>query len=87
MTGRRSSLAVVRNPVLALPAMQTLLSMPEPTRLALADVLSDLRTAAAANAEYSWRKSKGPMAVYWKAVSVYSFHLARALKQGTGNDE
>ena len=35
---------------------------------------------AAVRAEQSWRKKKGPMAVYWKAVSVYAKHIGRALK-------
>lgn len=31
-------------------------------------------------AEKSWQKSKAPMAVYWKAVAAWSYHISRAIK-------
>jgi len=76
----RSSRPDVRNPVLALPAVKRLLALPEPSRHALRDCLVDLRKDAKSRAELSWKKSKGPMALYWKTISVYSGHLARALR-------
>lgn len=74
----------VRNPVLALPAYQRLVDLPEPARAALVAVLEDLAADAGARAETSWRKHKAPMAAYWKAVAVYARHVARALKRRQG---
>ena len=79
----RSNRAEVRNPVKALPAFARLQRLPAPAREALRDVLRDLATDAAARAEACWSKHKAPMAVYWKGVSVYANHLARALNTGT----
>jgi hypothetical protein len=75
----RSSLAIIRNPVLALPAAQAILAQPLDLRLALAALLMDLGADAAAKAQHSWRRHKAPMALYWKCVSVYARHIARAL--------
>lgn len=77
----RSSRAEVRNPVLALPGIATLMDLPAPMREAFAVVLMDLSVSAAEKAQSSWRRNKGPMAVYWKAVSVYAKHIARALRR------
>ena len=49
-------------------------------RAALRDALLDLRAEARENAELSWRRHKAPQAAYWKALSVYAGHLARALR-------
>lgn len=70
----------VRNPVLGLPAARSILALPAETRHALAALLMDLKRDAAERAAKSWRTHKAPMAVYWKAVSVYAGHLARVLK-------
>lgn len=72
----------VRNPLLALPAMEALLGLPEEQRRALAAVLVELGTQAHAKAELSWRQRKGPMAAYWRAVGVYAGHTARAIRRG-----
>ena len=37
---------------------------------------------AAQRAQKSWRTHKAPMALYWKAVSVYARHIARAIPRG-----
>ncbi|WP_428246763.1 hypothetical protein [Ferrovibrio sp.] len=71
---------ISQNPVLALPAVDRLRDLPPEVRSAVADILVDLGADAAAKAEYSWRKNKGPMAAYWKAVGVYSRHIARAIR-------
>lgn len=76
----RSSRPDVRNPVLRLPAARRLCALPESQRAALAAVLRDLAADARERAEKSWRTHKAPMAAYWKAVSVYAGHLARALR-------
>lgn len=89
----RSSRPVVRNPVLALPAAGRLAQLPASARDALADVLRDLSKDARERADKAWRTHKGPMAAYWRAVSVYARHIARAVEfkkvetQGGKTDE
>jgi hypothetical protein len=70
----------VRNPVLGLPAIEGVRALPADARAALRAVLLDIRTDAQARAQVSWRKHKAPMAAYWKVVSVYAGHLARAIR-------
>lgn len=77
---QRSNRADVRNPVLALPGMKRLLALPAPARHALRECLLDLRRDAKERAENCWRKHKAPMALYWKAVSVYAGHFSRVLR-------
>ena len=67
-----------RNPVLDLPAARRLEELPPEARAALRDVLLELADQANANAEEAWRRRKGPMAAYWRAVSTYAKHIARA---------
>jgi len=55
-------------------------SLPADSREALRDALLDLRKESLKKAEHSWKNHKGPMALYWKVVGVYSGHLARSLK-------
>ncbi|EHK56866.1 hypothetical protein MAXJ12_12932 [Mesorhizobium alhagi CCNWXJ12-2] len=76
----RSSKPSVRNPVLALPSAERLKSLPPEARQAVADILRDLSIDARARAQVSWRRNKGPMAVYWKAVGAYATHLYRAVR-------
>jgi hypothetical protein len=75
----RSRRREVRNPVLRLPAMQALMDLDEDSRRALTTVLLDLKVDARGQAEQAWTRHKAPMAAYWKAVSVYAGHVARAL--------
>ncbi|WP_202946683.1 hypothetical protein [Allomesorhizobium alhagi] len=70
----------MRNPVLALPSAERLKSLPPEARQAVADILRDLSIDARARAQVSWRRNKGPMAVYWKAVGAYATHLYRAVR-------
>lgn len=67
-----------RNPILALPAAARLDELPPEAKAALRAVLLDLADQANAEAERSWSKRKGPMAAYWRSVSTYAKHLARA---------
>lgn len=76
----RSVRADVRNPLLALPAMAELLALPPEQRAALRRLLRDVAIDARSRAEKCWRTHKAPMAAYWKAVSVYAGHTARALR-------
>jgi hypothetical protein len=75
----RSNRREVRNPVLGLPAIQRMLALPADQRDVLAALLSDLTIDARSRAQESWRRNKGPMAAYWKAVGAYSHHIRRAL--------
>lgn len=70
----RSSRIDIRNPLLTLPSSRRIADLPSDAKAALSALLSELAKDAAERAEKSWRKSKGPMAAYWKAVSVYAKH-------------
>jgi hypothetical protein len=76
----RSNRAHVRNPMLALPAVEALCALDQQPREALRLVLLDIRADARLRAETCWRRHKAPMAAYWKALSTYAGHLARALR-------
>lgn len=76
----RSNSPEVRNPLLSLPAAQAVMALPPEAKQALRLLLNDLRRNAAERAEQSWRSRKGPLACYWKAVSVYAGHAARLCK-------
>jgi hypothetical protein len=76
----RSNRVDVRNPVMALPAIADLLALPPESRAALRAVLRDIALDARFRADKCWRTHKAPMAAYWKAVSVYAGHTARALR-------
>lgn len=68
------------NPILELPAMQRALRELSPAaRYQLEAVLRELGAQADAKAEDSWKRRKGPMAAYWRAVGVYARYTARAL--------
>lgn len=72
------------NPLLKLPAGRALLALPAEQRAPLEALLRELRAQADDEAEKSWRKRKGPMAAYWRAVSTYARHAAHALSKGAG---
>lgn len=66
------------NPLLQLPAGQALLSLPESERRNIEAVMRALRDHANHEAEKAWKRRKGPMAAYWRAVATYARHLAHA---------
>ncbi|PTT21666.1 hypothetical protein DBR12_06240 [Acidovorax sp. HMWF029] len=68
------------NPLLDLPAGRALLALPPKDRRAIATLMRDLRHQANAEAESAWKRRKGPMAAYWRAVSTYARHTAHALE-------
>lgn len=72
----------IRNPVLTLESVRKLQTMPLEVQGILREVLLDIRKESLANADKSWKKHKAPMAAYWKAVGVYSGHIARSLRKG-----
>jgi hypothetical protein len=78
----RSNRAEVRNPILALPAASALSGLPQAAREALRSILTAIAADAAGRAQKAWRTHKAPMALYWKAVSVYARHIARAIPRG-----
>lgn len=75
----RAAAPETRNPLLALPAAHDLrallIEQPE-TRRRLHALLRALGDQASERAEDSWRRRKGPMAAYWRAVSIYARHIA-----------
>lgn len=76
----RSLRREVRNPILALPAMERIRALPPEAREALMAVLCDIHVDAAERAEHAWRTRKAPLAAYWRACSVYAGHIRRAVK-------
>lgn len=67
------------NPLFKLPAGRKLLDLPVDQRRAIEAVMRELRDQANAEAENAWKRRKGPMAAYWRAVSTYARHVAHAL--------
>ncbi len=72
------------NPLLDLPAGRDLLALPKDDRRRIEKVMRDLRHQANAEADKAWRKKKGPMAAYWRAVATYARHTAHALSAASG---
>jgi hypothetical protein len=70
------------NPLMKLPAMRQVMALPVDQRGPLEALMRELRADADKLAEESWRKRKGPMAAYWRAVSTYARHVAHALSKG-----
>jgi len=66
--------------LLGLSAAKRLKALSPEARSALAAMLKELRDDARNRAQVSWRKNKGPMAVYWKAVGAYCNHLYRVVR-------
>lgn len=67
------------NPLLDLDAGRELLALPPQDRARIARVMRDLRRQANVEADKAWKRRKGPMAAYWRAVSTYARHMAHAL--------
>lgn len=70
------------NPLMKLPAAQKILALPAEQRAPLEELMRELRADADKLAEQSWKKRKGPMAAYWRAVSTYARHVAHMLGKG-----
>ena len=76
----RSSRREVRNPILGLHAAKlALVELTPDEKSRIRRVMLAIRDDARLRADQSWRKHKGPMALYWKCVAVYTNHLARVL--------
>ena len=70
----------IRNPLLALAAMQELRAQPPHVRGLVRNLMLNIRADALPRAESCWRKHKGFQALYWRLVAVYTGHAARALR-------
>lgn len=69
-----------RNPILADDQVrERFAALPEDSRRALYDFCAWLYEHARERAEQSWRLSKAPMAVYWKAVAAWAYHIRAAI--------
>ncbi|MDK9702405.1 MAG: hypothetical protein OEL20_04645 [Sulfuritalea sp.] len=79
-TTPRSASILVRNPLMALPAAKALDQLPIEAKVALRALLREISADARVRAEKCWRSHKGPMALYWKCLAVYSNHASRLLK-------
>jgi uncharacterized membrane protein len=75
----RSNRPEVRNPMLAIPEVQVIASLPPVAREALRAALLAISNACRERGNEAWRKHKPPMAAYWKANAVNARHLARAI--------
>ncbi|MGN8119956.1 hypothetical protein [Labrys sp. 22185] len=76
---RRSARREVRNPILALPSAKAIQALTEEQRQPLGWLLRDLAADADSRANLAWKKRKGFVAAYWRAVATYAKHLARTI--------
>lgn len=67
------------NPLLKLPAAKRLSELSPESAELLSELLKDLRHQANAEAENAWKRKKGPMAAYWRAVATYARHVRHAI--------
>ena len=75
-----------KNPILQEPEIaERFRQLPEPARAALKDFCGWLYLYARERAETAWKQSKAPMAVYWKAVAAWAYHLKRTVKIENGD--
>lgn len=77
----RSNRAEVRNPILALPAAKKIADLPPEARDAVCELLEEMRIDAFARANNAWKKSKPPLAAYWRATSTYCGHIRKAIRR------
>lgn len=69
------------NPLLDLPAGRALQDLPESDRKRIEEIMRALHKQANEGAEKAWRKRKGPLAAYWRAVATYTRDTAHALSR------
>lgn len=70
------------NPLLRTPAGKAMQALPADQRASIEAVMRDLRDQANTEAEKAWKRRKGPMAAYWRAVATYARHVAHACRKG-----
>lgn len=66
------------NPLLKLTAGQALLNLPPIERARIEAVMRD---QANREADTAWKRRKGPMAAYWRAVATCARHVAHAVSR------
>jgi hypothetical protein len=66
--------------MLSLPAIHRLDELSPEALDVLDAIVGDVVTDARARAQESWRKNKGPMAAYWKALGAYAHHFRRVIR-------
>ncbi|MDH6594339.1 hypothetical protein M2165_004228 [Variovorax sp. TBS-050B] len=73
------------NPLLKLPAVDDLIAkgraLSPGEREFLIDLFTQIRHQANREAESSWKRRKGPLALYWRWASTYARHIAHLVKQ------
>lgn len=70
------------NPLLNEPAEEVrerFSELPPDAQSSLKDFCGWLYEYSRDRADRAWEQSKGPMAVYWKAVAAWSYHIRRLL--------
>lgn len=70
------------NPLMRLPSAKKLMELPSEQRAPIEALLRELRADADREAENAWKRRKGPMAAYWRAVSTYARHIAHLISKG-----
>jgi hypothetical protein len=72
------------NPLLKLPAIDDLVAkgraLSPGEREFLIDLFTQIRHQANREAESSWKRRKGPLALYWRWASTYARHIAHLVK-------
>lgn len=76
---RRSLRTDIRNPLFQLSCAKKFKLLDENSQKLLRILLSELAADAKLKAQKAWDSHKGPMAAYWKAVSVYAAHARRLM--------
>lgn len=83
MTGLRSSLPEVRNPLLALPAaveLADLLADQPQLRRAFKRLCRQLKAQCREKEAEAYRTRKGPMVQYWMSTGTWAGHLSAAVR-------
>lgn len=71
----------MKNPILSDPEIVSAFnSLDTESRKALKSFCAWLYEHSKKKADESWAKSKAPMAVYWKAVAAWAYHIKGAIK-------
>lgn len=75
----RSNRPDVRNPMLAIPEVLDMASLPPEALAALRRALQAVSKACRERGEEAWRRHKPPVAAYWKTNAVNARHIACAI--------
>lgn len=81
----RSARPEVRNSVLALDEMQEVLRLPAETRFAISELVHGINRRARQLSVLNLHRNKWWTAVYWRCISIYAKHIARAIRRGVAD--